>query len=268
MVLKLRLIITARSMKYLISMLIFLSVTFTHADNPITDSFLQPYDLSAISSSWSGAVKYGFNEGSGEVTNEGYRIELPRLTYRLNANNQLLFTASVPWVYMNNNMDFNRYTIGDPSFFTGIKLTKSSTFTIGVTEPAANRPLEPDVVRFHAFYTLGIDWPLLTTAFQFGPEIPDRYFEEGQDDVLSFGLALKSNHSPISLDVIRKTIVTGRWYDFTKPAPSPLNRTNTTLSYRHDPASAAISSTLWYTTLQLTDHSTQWLLGVEASFSL
>lgn len=126
--------------------------SFSFADNLYTDTFLQPAILHNPGITQSLALRVGVDEGSSEMQAEGLRVDAPRYTIIYNANNQLSFKASIAYTYADNTLH-KTYTLSDPSFFTTIQLPHSNTITIGVTEPAANRPLEPDVVRFHAFYT-------------------------------------------------------------------------------------------------------------------
>lgn len=234
------------------------------ADNSLTDNKLQPHRLSEVPSTWSLSMRLGINEGSGEIRNSGYRVGTPRLTFKKNAGNELLFTGSVPYVYQNNAGD-QTITIGDPSFITALQVTSNSTFSVGVTEPAANRSVEPDVVRFFAFYTIGLPNDAFTAILQAGTEIADRYAREGQDDILSFGAAIELTATPIRLDLIHKQVVDGQWWDITQPLDSPLNRTNVTASYEYSVNGDWVSVVNGYIGFQLADKE-QLVMGIEVSF--
>lgn len=234
------------------------------ADNMLTDTFLQPSQVSSEPTNFILTTKLGINEGSGEISNkDGYRIDLPRVTLQKNVADEILFRASVPWVYLNTEDDAdNRYTLGDPSFLTTVQIQEHNTFTVGVTEPAANRPLEPDVVRFFAFYTHGIPTRIGYITAQFGPEIPDVYGGEGQNDLLSIGLSVKSNSLPIDLTFIRKFEVTSRWWNFTETTESDLNRTNLTFSMTHKLKPTMFDQVQWFTGFQEND-GMQYVFGIQ-----
>lgn len=221
-------------MRFLFSTLILtmISLTSAYADNFYSDNQLQSVNLSQEADGWFISIKAGVREGSGEIVNDGTRFELPRFSLQKQYADSVLFRATIPYVYLNNDKT-NRYTLGDPSFFTTLKTTENSSFTVGVTEPAANRPIEPDVVRFMAFYTGAIPLADFNIGWQLGTEIPDRYNDKGQDDLLSFGLEL-SLAQQWSASLIRKQVVDGRWWDITKPLDNALNRTNLTLEW-HQP---------------------------------
>lgn len=232
------------------------------ADNILTDTFLQPSQVSSEESGVSWAFKAGINEGSGEIRNDGYRLEAPRVTWQKNVADQILFKASVTWVYLDND-ELSRYTLGDPSFLTTVQIWEHNSFTIGVTEPAANRPIEPDVVRFYAFYTHGIPTDFAYFTAQFGPEIPDVYDGEGQNDLLSVGLSARLNSLPnAELSFIRKFEVSSKWYDFTKSIESDLNRTNLTFSMNHSINRGWIENLEWYAGLQEND-GFQYIFGIQ-----
>lgn len=232
------------------------------ADNQLTDTFLQPSKISSEATGWAFSTKLGINEGSSEIINDGYRLEIPRFTWQKNANDQILFKASVPYVYQNNDTK-TTFTIGDPTFLTTIQASEQSTFTVGVTEPAANRYIEPDVVRFLGYYThsLPTDFTLLT--FQFGVEITDRFAQEGQDDLLSFGISSEFASPNIGLHLIHKQVVDGKWWDITQPLDTPLNRTNITASYTLAPIATKHQFKL-YTGVQKAD-DWQYIFGVQVS---
>jgi len=236
----------------------------SQADNILTDSFLQPYSLANHPSHWALSAKYGYKEGSGEIENDGFRLEIPRLTLQKNVNNQILFRASVPYNYLNSS-ELTRFAIGDPSFITSLQLNPNQTFTVGVTEPAANRPLEPDVVRFFAFVTRGFEFKVLKTALQVGTEIPDRYAQKGQDDILSFGAKIQLNEYPLEINLIRKQVVDGKWWDVTRPLSTPLNRTNITLAYQFNIPHQNQVQLKSYASLQYNTES-QLLFGLEIAF--
>lgn len=238
--------------------------TPVQADNPLTDTFLQPHQLTHHETSWSLSTRAGHNEGSSEMANDGYRLEIPRLTLVKNAANALLFTASIPYLYQARGSE-TKSTLGDPSFTTTLQIRDQSTLSIGVTEPAANRPLEPDVVRFYAFYTVGLAWPQFTAVLQAGTEIADRYAQEGQDDILTFGVALLPQPMPLRIDLLYKQVVDGRWWDITRPIDSPINRRNATLSYAHTLKSGAIASLGGYVGLQQAQ-SRQAVAGITVNF--
>ena len=233
------------------------------ADNLLTDTFLQPSQVKNEASGGEVIFKLGINEGSGEIRNDdGYRIDLPRILLQKNVADEILFRASVPWVYLNTaNDEDNRYTLGDPAFLTTVQIKDHNTFTVGVTEPAANRPLEPDVVRFYAFYTHGIETPFAYITGQFGPEIPDVYNGEGQNDLLNAGLSIKLNSLPLELSLIRKFEVSSEWWDFTKAVESDLNRTNLTLSAEHKMNLRYVNSLQWFAGFQEND-GMQYIYGV------
>ena len=67
--------------------------SFLQADNILTDSFLQPHNLKSHPTQWSLGLKYGLKEGSGEIENDGFRLEIPRLTLQKNVDNQILFLS-------------------------------------------------------------------------------------------------------------------------------------------------------------------------------
>ncbi len=229
------------------------------ADNIYSDNLLQPVNFSEEINGWSVMLKAGLREGTGEITNDGYRMELPRVTYQKNFHDEIFFRASVPWVNLQSD-DTKRYTLGDPSFFTSLKTSKNSSFTVGVTEPAANRPIEPDVVRFMAFYTVAYPLENLTLRGQLATEIPDRYAQEGQDDILSFGFGIDG--SQWSANIIRKQVVDGKWWDITKPLDNTLNRTNLTVKWDSS------INTRWFNTLSVMgglqyNNSSQWWLGLQ-----
>lgn len=212
---------------YRIVLAFVFSIATASADNLFTDNFLQPVHLNKTIQGWSLALKAGKNEGSGEIQNKGYRMEAPRITYQTSVDDRLFFRATVPWVRATNNK-LNTYTIGDPSFFTTLKTAKNTSITFAVTEPAANRPLEPDVVRFMAFFTNHYQSNTIGIAWQAGTEIADRYGSEGQDDILSFAGSITLG--TLTTTVLKKQVVDGHWWDITQPIDSPLNRLNITLS--------------------------------------
>lgn len=220
--------------QYLRHLLLFFTLwvpaSSVFGDNPLTNHWLQPATIDDSSSSWSADIRLGINEGSGDVSLSGERWEIPRLTYQRSLHGTMRFVASIPYLKLAG--DYERWALGDPTFITNLQTGENTTVTIGVTEPAANRPVEPDVVRFFAFLTTQIQLNNMRVLAQVGPEIPDRYHEPGQDDVLSFGLALSHSSLPIEMHAIRKQVVGGVWYDFTKPIEHPLNRQSYTLIYR------------------------------------
>jgi hypothetical protein len=230
----------------------------------LTDTFLQPSQVKNEQTGAKITFKLGINEGSGEISNEdGYRIDLPRITLQKNVADEILFRASVPWVYLNSdNDDDDRYTLGDPSFLTTVQIKEHNTFTVGVTEPAANRPLEPDVVRFYAFYTHGLPTSIGYITGQFGPEIPDVYDGEGQNDLLSAGLSLSLNDYPVDFTLIRKFEVTSKWWNFTKATESELNRTNFTMSMSHDMQLNWFDQLTWFAGIQEND-GMQYIFGIQ-----
>jgi hypothetical protein len=236
----------------------------SYADNYLVDNLLQPVKLRYHPSKASLAFKLGLQEGSGEILNDGIRIEAPRLTLQKNAANELLFRASVPWVYLNNS-EYNRFLIGDPTFLTTIAINEHQSFTVGVTEPAANRPVEPDVVRFLGFYTINYSTGPISITGQLGVEIPDRYAQKGQDDILSFGAAVTSHAFPISVTLVRKQVVDGAWWDITQPLESALNRTNITVDYTLPLINRYFSDITIISGIQFVE-KTQYIFGMETSF--
>ncbi|TCS41916.1 hypothetical protein [Reinekea marinisedimentorum] len=244
--------------------LMFCLTTNVFADNLLTDTFLQPSQVKTEKTGVKVIFKLGINEGSGEISNEdGYRVDLPRITLQKNVADEILFRASVPWVYLNSDNDEDdRYTLGDPSFLTTVQIKEHNTFTVGVTEPAANRPLEPDVVRFYAFYTHGIPTRLGYITGQFGPEIPDVYGGEGQNDLLSAGLSLRLNNQPIDFTLIRKFEVTSKWWNFTKTTESELNRTNFTMGVTQDIQTKWFNQLKWFAGVQEND-GMQYIFGLQ-----
>lgn len=254
-----------RKMRPYLASLLLLNSPYLLADNQLTDTFLQPFNLKESPSSWSLGGRIGIREGSSQLTNEGVRLELPRLIIKKNIDEKALFTASIPYIWLMENGEESGYSIGDPSFLTTLAVSQNSTITVGVTEPAANRPYEPDVVRFFGFYTIGLSGENGFGALQVSVEIPDKYFEKGQDDILSFGLALGSTHMPIRLDVIHKQVVESKWWDITQPAESPINRTNITLSWTSELNGATISKITGYIGSQLNGNE-PIILGVNVAF--
>ena len=236
-----------------------LHLPVSHADNLYSDNLLQPVDLAAEPNGWNLMTKFGAKEGSGELSNDGYRAEIPRLTYQHRYGDEILFRATIPYVYINNS-ELHKTNVGDPSFFTTLRIGKHSTATIGVTEPAANRPIEPDVVRFMAFYTSRYRLNKLAFSWQIGVEIPDRHAQEGQDDVLSAGLGLSSEQW--TMTVIRKQVVDGEWWDMTRPLDNPLNRTNITATWHLLSDRHWLAQTRLLGGIQLADDA-QWWLGLQ-----